>query len=507
MEKGRSNGMAHYFITSEEDPNASAIEIAQAQRIKLFNNFGQEAKIVEVQYNHWHDYAQRILHTEGKVINLYQYFQKLHYQSDSSIDRVLINQIMQNSGYEIKNSVAYRDNKVRIRVTLRNNRLATVNFYDQYEFLDKVDYYDNGVLSYSEFFEDKGRLVLRQYYNDKGKPVIISHFRGGESNVPILTLIQLYYRDVWHSFDSINAFRAYFFDELCRNDFHSVLYADRSDYTLEAFKQMQETVPRYMIFHSAITINGQRNSKVFPVYEVINEMLKNGTLSGLISSTNAEADDVANVFDTDHSYAIPVTYAKNDIKKVPFATRTPYNLVAVARLDEVKRLDHIIRAVVKLHNKYPQLKLTFYGLLRSSADSTTEPTLRKMVQKFNAQNYIFFAGFLHDLTTVYNSAWIEILTSKYEGFAMALLEAQEHGCPAVSYNINYGPNEIITDNYSGKLVPAGNEMELVNTLDMLLSNPSMLEAYSQNAYNIVKRYSFNNVSAAWQNFLSREGIL
>ena len=49
-------------------------------------------------------------------------------------------------------------------------------------------------------------------------------------------------------------------------------------------------------------------------------------------------------------------------------------------------------------------------------------------------------------------------------------------------------------------------MELVNTLDMLLSNPSMLEVYSQNAYNTAKRYSFNIVSAAWQNFLSREGI-
>ena len=84
----------------------------------MFNNFGREAKIVEVRYNHWHDYAQRILHTEGKVINLYQYFQKLHYQSDPSIDRVLINQIMQNSGYEIKNSVAYQDSKVQIRVTL-----------------------------------------------------------------------------------------------------------------------------------------------------------------------------------------------------------------------------------------------------------------------------------------------------------------------------------------------------------------------------------------------------
>lgn len=499
--------MAHYFITSEEDPNASAIEIAQAQRIKLFNNFGQEAQIIEVRYNFWHSYAQKILGTEGKVINLYQYYQNLKFKEDPAIDRVLINQIMQNSGYEVKNSVAYRNGKVRIKIAMRTNRLYTASYYDQYGFLDRKDYYDDGCLSYTEFFEDRERLVLREYYNNEGRPVIRFHFRGGQGNRPILSLIQLYYRDVWRDFDNLHEFRAYFFDEICRNDLHSVLYADRSNYTLDSFKIMEESVPRYMIFHSAITIDGQKNGQVFPMYQGIKQMLRDGSLTGLISSTNAEADDAANIFDTDHSYAIPVTYTKPNIKQVSFAVRTPYNLIAVARLDEVKRLDHIIRAVTTLHRKFPQLKLTFYGLLRSSADEKTEPKLRQMVTDLNADQYIFFGGFVHDLTEVYDHAWIEILTSKYEGFAMALLEAQEHGCPAIAYNINYGPNEIISDNYSGKLVPAGNENELVKTLDSLLSNPNILEQYSYNAYRTAQRYSFKNVSIAWQGFQQREGLL
>ena len=37
---------------------------------------------------------------------------------------------------------------------------------------------------------------------------------------------------------------------------------------------------------------------------------------------------------------------------------------------------------------------------------------------------------------------------------MALLEAQGHGCPAISYDINYGPAEIIDNNISGELIPA-----------------------------------------------------
>ena len=232
-------------------------------------------------------------------------------------------------------------------------------------------------------------------------------------------------------------------------------------------------------------------------------MLKKGYLTGVISSTNKEADHAANLFDTDHSYAIPVTFVKKDITPVAFASRKPYSLIAVARLDAVKRLDHVIRAAAKLHEKHPELSLTFYGY----GDAETEPKLKDLVKKLQAENYILFGDFKQDLTDVYNNAWLEALTSQYEGFAMALLEAQEHGCPAVSYDINYGPNEIITNNYNGRLIQAGDETALFDTLDLLLSHPSMIEEYSKNAYQSRQKYSFNNVANAWHNFLQLEKII
>jgi len=39
----------HYFIASQENPTPSAIEIAQMQRVHLFEAIGQEAKIIEVE--------------------------------------------------------------------------------------------------------------------------------------------------------------------------------------------------------------------------------------------------------------------------------------------------------------------------------------------------------------------------------------------------------------------------------------------------------------------------
>lgn len=490
----------HYFITSQENPTPSAIEIAQMQRVNLFKAIGQKAKIIEVEYNLWHDDARASLKSTDSVINLFQYYQKLNLKTEVDNDNELIDQIMHSSNFDVQDLIAYRDGKKRLQIVLRENRLYSANFYDRYGFMDRADYYDDGCLAYSEFFEDKGRLVMRQYYDNWGKPKIMMHYRGSSDNQPVLTLVQLNEAGNWRDFDSLAEFRAYFLDEVCQADPQAVLYADRSDYALDAFKLMKQTAPRYMVFHSALTTNGQLDGEVFEAYKGIKEMLKEGSLTGVISSTDQEADDAANIFDTDHSYAIPVTFVKKDIKPAIFASRKPYSLIAVARLDAVKRLDHLIRAAVKLHDKYPKLTLTFYGY----GDAQTEPKLRDLVKQLHAENYILFGGFRQDLTEVYDHAWLEVLTSKYEGFAMALLEAQEHGCPAVSYDINYGPSEIVMNNYNGKLIQAGDEEALVDALDFLLAHPTIIEEYSKNAYQSRQKYSFDNVANAWNNFLKLE---
>ena len=79
----------------------------------------------------------------------------------------------------------------------------------------------------------------------------------------------------------------------------------------------------------------------------------------------------------------------------------------------------------------------------------TANSLKRLVKDRHAGDYVLLSRDQEDLTYVYETAQLEVLTSSYEGFVMALLEAQGHGCPAVSYDINYGPAEIIDDRVSG----------------------------------------------------------
>ncbi|MCH4138703.1 MAG: hypothetical protein LKF28_00380 [Lactobacillus amylovorus] len=200
----------HYFITSQENPTPSAIEIAQMQRVHLFESFGQEAKIIEVEYNLWHDDARASLQSADSVINLFQYYQNLGLKTEQDDDDELIVQILHSSDYDVQDKIAYRNGKKRLQIVLRENRLYSANYYDQYGFMGRADYYDDGCLAYSEFFEDKERLVLRQYYDNLGKSKIMMHYRGSDDNQPVLCLVQLNEAENWHDFDSLAEFRAYF---------------------------------------------------------------------------------------------------------------------------------------------------------------------------------------------------------------------------------------------------------------------------------------------------------
>ncbi len=44
-----------------------------------------------------------------------------------------------------------------------------------------------------------------------------------------------------------------------------------------------------------------------------------------------------------------------------------------------------------------------------------------------------------------------------EGFSLALLESLAHGVPVISYDIKYGPNELITPDFNGYLITKNDE--------------------------------------------------
>lgn len=493
--------MTHYFLTSQIDETTSAIEIAEIKRLHLFSWLKVPAKIVTRNRTRGSNPVLQQLTDSHQVINLYQYFTGLpnHTERVPKAADVLLDL----TNIPIEHGLGYKDGKLRVRVNQKDGWINNIDYLDQFGFTDRRDLYDFNQRVYSEYFDDHAKLITRLFYQKDGHVVMTEYYRGGPDNQPVLTLIQLQHNGTLHQFDNQTELMGYFLDCLAANDFAATFYSDREDVAVPAFRLMTKPAKRYVILHSIFTQNAKRNGEPFPYFQQAIDL--KDKLSGIIVSTKQEASDIHSRFPMVKTTTIPVSYLDDQLIKQPasFSDRIPGKVIAVARITPLKQLSHIIQAVVLVHKHLPFVTLDIYGY-EDVNDFQEGNGLRKLVKQSGADSYIAFKGYVHDLASVYQHADLLTLTSSYEGFAMAILEALSYGCPVLSYDINYGPAEMIQNQQNGELISAGDEHELYRRLLHLLTHREILQRYGQNAPASVEKYSASHVQQIWHNFIQNQ---
>jgi len=90
-----------------------------------------------------------------------------------------------------------------------------------------------------------------------------------------------------------------------------------------------------------------------------------------------------------------------------------------------------------------------------------------------------------------------IMTSLFEGFGMVLLEATQYKLPLISYDINYGPKEIIENGVNGYLVESGNIDLLSEKISEFIDNADKRRIMSNMAYISLNRFDERNITNQW----------
>lgn len=101
------------------------------------------------------------------------------------------------------------------------------------------------------------------------------------------------------------------------------------------------------------------------------------------------------------------------------------------------------------------------------------------------------------LDEIYNNAKLMLMTSRYEGLPMVLIEAQHFGLPIISFDCKTGPAEIIKNNESGYLIDYNNDKDFVNKLVFLCNNNNELSRMNINAIKDSYRFSPENIIQDW----------
>ncbi|MBQ0213165.1 glycosyltransferase, partial [Proteus vulgaris] len=101
------------------------------------------------------------------------------------------------------------------------------------------------------------------------------------------------------------------------------------------------------------------------------------------------------------------------------------------------------------------------------------------------------------LDEFYNNAKLMLMTSRYEGLPMVLIEAQSFGLPIISFDCKTGPAEIIINKESGYLINYDDDKEFINKLILLCNNDSELLRMNVNAIKNSHRFSPQNIIKDW----------
>lgn len=101
------------------------------------------------------------------------------------------------------------------------------------------------------------------------------------------------------------------------------------------------------------------------------------------------------------------------------------------------------------------------------------------------------------MDAVYREASILALSSRYEGLPLVLLEAQAYGIPAVAFDCQCGPSDVISDGESGLLVPQGDILGLAQALETLMSNEPLRRKMGAAALAESRRWDRDTVMKQW----------
>lgn len=246
---------------------------------------------------------------------------------------------------------------------------------------------------------------------------------------------------------------------------------------------------------------------------IINKLFKykvNRIYDAVTVLTKADEAFIGNSLSNVHVMPNPLALTPLNV----LATKKKY-VLAAGRLDEwyTKGFDVLIKAWgTMLRNEeakaqsgdseieeLKEWKLKIAG--RGNENSITY--LKKLCKDYGVEDSVEFLGFVSDMKSLYEKASVFVLSSRYEGFGMVLIEAMSQGCACIACDYKGRQREIIQNESQGLCCEPDNVDALVNTLQRMIFDDNYRESVRPNAIERSKFYSINNVVDRWESLFNK----
>lgn len=176
---------------------------------------------------------------------------------------------------------------------------------------------------------------------------------------------------------------------------------------------------------------------------------------------------------------------------------TEKRIISVGRLTEQKGYERLIEAWSKIANKYPDWVVDVYG------EGEQKEWLKKLIIDYNIGDSFTIYPPTSNIQDKYLESSIYVMSSRFEGLPIVLLEAISCGLPCISFDCPHGPSEIIENGKTGILVENGNVEKLTEAIEELIIHEEKRIKMGKQAHISSQRYSHENIMKLWINLFDR----
>ena len=183
-------------------------------------------------------------------------------------------------------------------------------------------------------------------------------------------------------------------------------------------------------------------------------------------------------------------------------------IISVGRYDYQKGFENLIKAFKLVSNEYPEWNLKIIG------DGPLRIEYENLIKKMQLSEKVELLHSSKNIENILCKSSIFVMTSRFEGYANALVEALACGIPSISYNWLTGVDEILNDN-NGIIVELKDRTDYYKGIDnyedvkklsqaiiKLIDNPDVCNRKSEFARQIVESRNVDTILSKWERELN-----
>lgn len=505
-----------YFINFGMLDQKSGIEHAELKRIKLFERYDQPYQLIVRDWNRSLHMTTNAAGIEDEhLLGMFDYFQEsrhvdARHLTVGDLDFGLKNLVFTDQEVQSRYIVTRQNGQLVARVNydkFNDRQVISTELFDGYNNLYRVDFYDTrGFCSLRQWYTPDNKIGNEEWLTPEGRTAIQTFYKFDIHKKLVKTGWLLHEKNhEVHTFDTLDQLFEHFLNRVNETG-NNVFVLDRSLLADGALTRLKRPAYTVMYLH-----NSQSSDAQDPMHPIVNNnyeyaLANIDNYSAIVSATQQQTDDIITRFaPKGRCFTIPVGIVPDqtiNASRISEENRIFGKVIAVARIAPEKRLDDLVRAIALVKEEVPEVTLDLYGYADPSQNYSEKRKVIEVINELGLNDIVKLKGYTSNIESVLDQAQIFGLTSRMEGFNLAIMEAISHGVVGVTYDVNYGPNDIVQDQKNGIIVDYGDYEALGKAMIQLLKDQKRLQKMSQGAYESSKRYSNENVWQVWQELIA-----